>query len=95
MNMSKKAGVILVAGFLGMLLAGRIRGRNSASSADPGMAGPASSLPKDIYSDSRNRLPLPKREDMDDYGRRFSTKRHDQSNWLAPRSPPSACSAPN
>ncbi len=70
MNMSKKAGVILVAGFLGMLLAGRIRGRNSSSSADPGMAGPASSLPKDIYSDSRNRLPLPKREDMDDYGKK-------------------------
>jgi 4-carboxymuconolactone decarboxylase len=26
-------------------------------------------LPKDVYADSRNRLPLPKREDMDDYGK--------------------------
>ncbi len=29
----------------------------------------AATLPKDIYPDSRNRLPLPKREDMDDFGK--------------------------
>jgi 4-carboxymuconolactone decarboxylase len=27
-------------------------------------------LPKDVYEDSRNRLPLPKREDLDDAGRK-------------------------
>jgi 4-carboxymuconolactone decarboxylase len=36
------------------------------SSAVPPAAGP---LPKDVFPDSRNRLPLPKREDMDDYGK--------------------------
>ena len=36
------------------------------SSAVPPAAGP---MPKDIYPDSRNRLPLPKREDMDDFGK--------------------------
>ena len=29
----------------------------------------ATPLPKDVYPDSRNRLPLPKRDDMDDYGK--------------------------
>jgi len=36
------------------------------SSAVPPAAGP---LPADVYPESRNRLPLPKREDMDDYGK--------------------------
>ena len=30
----------------------------------------ASVLPKDVYPDSRNRFPLPQRDDMDDYGRK-------------------------
>jgi 4-carboxymuconolactone decarboxylase len=33
-------------------------------------AGPAAALPKDVYPDSRFRLPLPKREQMDPYGQR-------------------------
>jgi 4-carboxymuconolactone decarboxylase len=31
---------------------------------------PAAALPKDVYPDSRFRLPLPKKEDLDDYGKR-------------------------
>ena len=70
MNILKKAGVIFFAGFVGMVLVGSIPGRNSMGSADSSVAAAASSLPKDIYPDSRNRLPLPKREDMDDYGKK-------------------------
>ncbi len=33
------------------------------------LAAAASPLPKDVYPDSRNRLPVPKREDMDDFGK--------------------------
>ena len=31
-------------------------------------------LPKDVFADSRNRLPLPKRENMDDYGKQVFDK---------------------
>jgi 4-carboxymuconolactone decarboxylase len=43
----------------------------AAHPRDPGrfMAAAASPLPKDVYPDSRNRLPVPKREDMDDFGK--------------------------
>jgi len=36
------------------------------------LSGPTggAALPKDVYPDSRFRLPLPKRDDMDDYGKR-------------------------
>jgi 4-carboxymuconolactone decarboxylase len=58
MGVSKSIGVVLLAGVVGMLLGGRIRAQNPAPSADSSEA----SLPKDIYPDSRNRLPLPKAE---------------------------------
>jgi 4-carboxymuconolactone decarboxylase len=66
MRASKKIGPILLAGFMGMLLGVNIHARNSVRAADTG----AASYPKDIYPDSRNRLPLPKRDDMDDYGKK-------------------------
>jgi len=43
-----------------------VRKANLAAS----IAAAASPLPKDIYPDSRNRLPLPKRENMDDEGKK-------------------------
>ena len=66
MRASKNIGPILLAGFMGMLLGVNIHARNSALAADTGTA----SYSKDIYPDSRNRLPLPKRDDMDDYGKK-------------------------
>jgi 4-carboxymuconolactone decarboxylase len=70
MNVSKTAGCVLVTGFLGMLLGTMIDGRNSSVSADSVVAANEAPLPKDIYPQSRNRLPPPKREDMDDYGKK-------------------------
>jgi 4-carboxymuconolactone decarboxylase len=40
---------------------------SSSESASTTVAG---SLPKDVYPDSRNRLPFPKRADLDDYGKK-------------------------
>jgi len=71
MKLLRKAGIIFFASIMGMVLGGRIRARNPVGSTDSASAAVASSLPKDIYHDSRNRLPLPKREDMDDYGKKI------------------------
>jgi 4-carboxymuconolactone decarboxylase len=70
MNASKTAGLALLAGLVGMLLGGMIHGRNPAVRADSVVAANEAPLPKDIYPESGNRLPPPKREDMDDYGKR-------------------------
>jgi len=55
MDVSKSIGVVLLAGAIGMLLGGRIEAQNPAS----GSGSTEAPLPKDIYPDSRNRLPLP------------------------------------
>ena len=60
MNMSKSFGVIFLA-VAGMLLGGSIHAQNPVRDA----VLPAEPLPRDIYPDSRSRLPLPEREDMD------------------------------
>ena len=36
----------------------------------PVAPGASAALPKDVYPESRFRLPLPKKEDLDDYGKR-------------------------
>lgn len=60
MDGSKSAGMILLACTLGLLAGARAGAQNPAATDS------AAVLPKDVYADSRNRLPLPKREDMDD-----------------------------
>jgi 4-carboxymuconolactone decarboxylase len=67
MDVSKGAGVFLLAGVVGMLSAGMIQAQNPASRTDS----TETLLPKDIYPDSRYRLPLPKRDDMDDDGKKI------------------------
>jgi 4-carboxymuconolactone decarboxylase len=52
---------MLLAGFL---LSGGEHAQNLASNTES-----AAELPRDVYPDSRDRLPLPKRDDMDQYGR--------------------------
>ena len=42
-------------------------GRAVAQTPEPAASAP---LPKDVYPDSRFRLPLPQRDDLDDYGKR-------------------------
>jgi 4-carboxymuconolactone decarboxylase len=59
MNVPRSAGIILLVGFL---LSGGGRAQN------PNSPGSAAALPGDIYPDSKDRLPLPQRNDMDEYG---------------------------
>ena len=54
MNASKSIGVILLASVMGVLCGGKAQAQAPAPTADSKEA-----LPKDIYPDSRNRLPLP------------------------------------
>ena len=58
---------------LGILLAGAmgVWGGMHAQAADQDAAPKASALPADIYPESGNRLPLPKREDMNDADRKI------------------------
>ena len=65
MNPPKIVTVIFVAYAAGVVLPGRVYAQNPISEQATGAV-----LPKDVYPDSRFRLPLPKREDMDDYGKR-------------------------
>jgi 4-carboxymuconolactone decarboxylase len=67
MNVLKNIGIILLVGAVGMLLGARIQAQKPVSSADSA----AAPLPKDVYPDSRNRLPVPKREDFDDEGKKI------------------------
>ena len=55
--------ILLVAGLL--LIVGGVRAQGPANRSSA-----AAALPADVYPDSRNRLPLPAREDMDDYGKK-------------------------
>ena len=58
MDLSKSVAVVLLAGVLAVLAGGRSGAQNSA----PGKGSSEDQLPKDIYPDSRNRLPLPNAE---------------------------------
>jgi 4-carboxymuconolactone decarboxylase len=70
MAMSKRAGFILLAGVAGMLLGVTMHAQNPAGGGGSAAARVDDTLPKDIYPESRNRLPLPKREEMDDEGKK-------------------------
>ena len=66
MDISKSAGVIFLAAVVVLALGGRMHAGSAVSSADSATA----SLPKDVYPETGNRLPPPKRGDMDDYGKK-------------------------
>jgi 4-carboxymuconolactone decarboxylase len=66
MAMPKRAGLIAFVGLAGVLLGARIHAQNPPNAAGAS----ADTLPKDVYPESRNRLPLPKREEMDDEGKK-------------------------
>ncbi len=59
MNVSKSVGIFLLVAVAGALSFG-IRAQNSMS----GAAATGDALPKDVYPDSRNRLPLPRHDDF-------------------------------
>jgi 4-carboxymuconolactone decarboxylase len=62
MGLVKSVGAICLAVILCMLLSGTSHAQNQASGTNPA----AAPLPKDVFPESRNRLPLPTREDVDD-----------------------------
>jgi 4-carboxymuconolactone decarboxylase len=70
MDVSKTAGVILLAAVAGMLLGANMHAQNPVHSTGSAGAPVADPLPNDVDPDSRYRLPLPKRDDMDDYGKK-------------------------
>lgn len=68
MSVSRLAGGVLLAGGVALLSAGTVHTQAPAPGAT---VAAADTLPKDVYADSRNRLPLPKREDMDEEGKKI------------------------
>ena len=66
MALSKAAAFITFVGVTGLLLGANMRAQNPSNAAGSS----ADALPKDVYPDSRNRLPLPKRDEMDDEGKK-------------------------
>jgi 4-carboxymuconolactone decarboxylase len=62
----KYVPIVFLACFAGLLLGEKLHAGNATKSPDSGPA----QFPADVYPDSRDRLPLPKRGDMDEYGKK-------------------------
>jgi hypothetical protein len=62
MTVCRNVAVLFLACIVASLASGNARRSTDSSAAQ---------LPQDVYPDSRDRLPLPKREDMDDYGKKI------------------------
>jgi 4-carboxymuconolactone decarboxylase len=73
MNLSIITTVMLLASAASFVLPEKVCAQN------PVVPGAGAALPKDVYPDSRFRLPLPKREDLDDYGQRVFDRMVDPS----------------
>jgi 4-carboxymuconolactone decarboxylase len=67
MKVSQSIALIFLAGLVGLSLGGRIHAQNPANGANTSATAPP--LPKDVYPESHDRLPLLKRNDLDDYGK--------------------------
>jgi 4-carboxymuconolactone decarboxylase len=67
MGVPKVLSIVLLATIVGVLGGNTVNAQPPAQNAE---SPAASVLPKDVYPDSRNRFPLPQREDMDDYGKK-------------------------
>ena len=79
MKFVKSAAVLLFAGLMGLLLVIHISAQNAPEVANATGA----PLPKDIYADSRTRLPLPRRENMDADGQKIFDALQRKSTDLA------------
>ncbi len=66
MTVRRNVAILFLVCVAAGLAGARIHDRNAMKTADAG----AAQLPHDVYPDSRDRLPLPKRGDMDDYGKK-------------------------
>ena len=65
MNASTIVAVTLLASVSSLVLPETVCAQNPTVAP-----GASAALPKDVYPESRFRLPLPKKEDLDDYGKR-------------------------
>lgn len=63
-----RAAALTLAVAFGMLLGGKLQAQTVPAAVNLGTPG-GPGLPADVYADSRERLPLPKREDMDEAGK--------------------------
>ncbi len=70
--------VVAFVGAATLLIGGVVRAQRQGPGSGPAASG-ASELPKDVDPQSRFRLPLPKKEDMDDYGKKVFDKLLDPS----------------
>ena len=66
MDLSRSVVLVLLTGVACVLPGGTCRAQNQPSTADSAAASAPAPLPKDVYAESRNRLSLPKREDVSD-----------------------------
>jgi len=66
-NVSKRAGVVVLVGCAVLLSAGLSHAQDATRGADRAAAPP----PADVYAESGNRLPLPKRDDVDEDARKI------------------------
>ena len=77
MNFAKRIAALLLAVLVGVMVGGKLEAQTQPQAIPP--PPPTAGLPPDVYPDSRERLPLPQRADMDAFG---------QSVWDAVAGPP-------
>ena len=85
MNASRSFGLALLAGVVALLAIGTCQAQNPASSTASAAAPAAAPLPADVYAESRNRLPLPKREDVNDDDKKIFDEMTRHSQHPLPR----------
>ena len=72
----RRMGIVLLAGVVSLGWSGRAAAQTAAGGTSTAAEAP---LPKDVYPESRSRLPLVKKEDMDENGKRVFDKLLDPS----------------
>lgn len=75
----------LLAGMVCLLPKAVSKGQTSPGNSGSGTTSAPVPLPKDVYAESRNRLPLPKREDVDDDGKKIFDEMTRNSQHPLPR----------
>jgi 4-carboxymuconolactone decarboxylase len=85
MGLWRSCGVLLLAGVAAALPVGICRAQNAAAGSGNSAGAAANALPKDVYPESGNRLPLPRREDVDDAGKKIFDDMTRKSQHPLPR----------
>jgi len=80
---SKAVSQVIGAVALAVFCVGVMVAQNSAGPGGKSLTAKVDRLPKDVYPDSRNRLPLVKREDLDEQGKKAYDTAFARTNSLA------------